>query len=300
MFLVMSPVVVGLVLALGWWALRGRSTGLPGGRYGPISGMVGLLLVLGVVAERLVGAPLILPFNVPSVVSEWYMDYRFTLPLLLGILGLVLLAFPVRPRAGRGAADLSPRTPTSFGRRWWFVVPAVLIALILLVTVIAGAASSPDPTTGRYFVYNVDTGGQFTMGTSIYGWFYSIPCLILLAIMLTAAYLDLFLISRPAMDHDHGWDVHVRTVRTRNVLAITTGALLAHLGYILESLAGTASMRGQFTAAGGTVTSWTTFAALEPVLRVGGGIFLALGVAIWATVLLSAIPVRQQARVKVN
>lgn len=229
--------------------------------------------------------------------SAWYIDYRFTVPLLLGILGLALLAFPAHARTGRGAAELAPRTPTSFGRRWWFAVPAVLVALIVLTTIIAGTASSPEPTTGRYAVYFVDIGGEGSMGTTIYGWFYSLPCLILLAILLALAYLDLFLISRPVLGHERGPDVHVRTARTRNVLAVTTGALLVHLGLILESLAGTASMRGQFTAVDGTATSWTTFAALQPVLLGASFVALALGVVLWTSVILSAIPSRQRAAV---
>jgi hypothetical protein len=229
----------------------------------------------------------------------WYMDYRFTIPLLLGILGLALLAFPAHPRGGRGTAALSPRTPTSFGRRGWFAAPTVLVVLIVAATVIAGTASSPEPTTGRYAMYFIDIG-QYGMGTSIYGWFYSVPCLVLLGVLLAGAYLDLFLISRPALEQDHSRDVHARTVRTRNVLAIATGALLVHLGSILASLAGTASIRGQFSTGDGTVTSWTTFAALEPVFSGAGLVALALGVGLWAAVPLSAIPVRQQARIKAN
>lgn len=300
MFLVWGPVLTGLVLALVWWLLHGRTAGLPNGSGRVIPGMTGLVLLLAVAFERLAGVPLALPFDVPMVLTAWHADYRFVFPLILAILALVLLAFPAHPRAGRGAADLSPRTPTSFGRRWWFATPLVLVALVLLVTIIAGTASSPDPTTGRYMVYYVDLGAQHSMGTSIYGWFYSVPCLILLAILLAVAYLDLFLISRPALDHDHARDAYIRTARTRNILAVATGALLAHFGFILQSLAGTASMRGQFTAAGGTVNSWTTFAALEPVLLGASFVLMTLGVAHWATVLLSAIPARQPAKAMVT
>lgn len=300
MFLVLGPLLTGLILALAWWLLWGRQTGLPEGSNRVIPALAGLLLLFGVLAERLVGVPLILPFEVPMVASAWYIDYRFTVPLLLGILGLVLLAFPAHARTGRGAAELSPRTPTSFGRRWWFVAPAVLVALIVLTTVIAGTASSPHPSTGRYMMYFVDIGGQGVMGGTIYGWFYSVPCLILLAILLAVAFLDLFLISRPALDSEHRLDVHVRTARTRTVLAVTTGALLVHLGLILESLAGTASMRGQFTGVDGTVNSWTTFAALQPVLFGASLVALALGVALWVSVILSAIPSRQRAGVSAS
>lgn len=283
--------LAGIVLALVWWLLSGRRKSLPDGSNRVIPALVGLLLILGLLAQRLAGATLLLPFEVPMEVSDWYMDDRFTGPLLLGILGLVLLAFPAKPRGGQGAATLTPRRPTSFGRWWWFVIPAVVAAFILLATVIAGIASSPDARSGHYTTYFVEIGGQRGMGTTIYGWHYSIPCLILLAILLALAYLDLFLISRPALSRDHVRDVYARKARTRNVLAVTTGALLTHFGLVLESLAGTSSLRSEFTGAGETVNSWTAFAALEPVLSGAGFVALALGVFLWASVSLSAIPV---------
>lgn len=109
--------------------------------------------MVGVVAVRLVGvgvAPL-WPLELPDGFWDWFRDYRYTAPLLLGILGMVLIAFPVRSRSGKGVAELTPRTP--------------------------------------------------------------------------------------APDHNHERDVHIRTVRTRNVLVIGTGALLVHLALIFGSLA---------------------------------------------------------------
>lgn len=173
----------------------------------------------------------------------------------------------------------------------------MVAVLIVAITVTTGSVSQPEPTTGRYAVYFADIGEQYSMGTTIYGWFYSVPCLILLAIMLAAAYLDLVLITRPAPGPDHDRDVQVRTVRTRNVLAVASGALLVHLGMVLASLAGTASMRGEFTGAGGTVPAWTTFAALGPVFSCAAVVACALGVGLWATVLLSAVSTRHPAQV---
>ncbi len=288
--------LAGLVLALVWWLFSGRRKSLPDGSNRVIPALVGVLLILGVSAQRLAGATLILPFKVPREVTDWYMDDRFTGPLVLGILGLVFLAFPTKPRGGRGAATLTPRTPVSFGRWWWFAIPAVVVAFILLATIIAGIASSPDERTGRYTMYMVEIGGQQGMGTTIYGWYYSLPCLILLAILLALAYLDLFLISRPALRHDHIRDAYARKVRTRNVMAVTTGALLTHFGLILESLAGTSSLRSSFTGAGGTVNSWTAFAALEPALSGASFVVLTLGVALWASVFLSAMLVPRGAK----
>ncbi|HEY4615940.1 MAG TPA: hypothetical protein VIG75_10790 [Citricoccus sp.] len=297
LFWVWGPVLAGPVVALAWWLVRGRQRGLPPGTNRVIPLVAGVVLLLGVAAETLLGMPLFLPFDVPMEVWTWYSDTRFAIPLLLGILGLTLLAFPVRHRSGRGTAQLSPRTPVSFGRRWWFITPGVLAVLIVAITVLTGSASQPEPTTGRYAVYFVDVGEQYSMGTSIYGWFYSVPSLILLAILLATAYLDLVLIARPALGPDHDRDGQVRTVRTRNVLAVTSGALLVHLGMVLASLAGTASMRGEFTGPDGTTPAWTTFAALEPAFSGASLVACALGVGLWATVLLSAVSARHPVQV---
>jgi hypothetical protein len=294
-FMVMGPVVAGLVIAFAWWLIRGRGLGLPGGRPAKFSLAAGVTLLTGAVVVRLMDGPLPFLLDVPSGVWDWYSNNRFAIPLWLGILGLVLVTFPVQARSGRGAADLTPRTVVSFARGWWFVTPAVVLTLILIVTFAAGSASEPDEMTGQYTMYSVDLGGERGMGTSIYGWFYSVPCLTFVVILTALAILDLVLLSRPALGSDRERDVHTRIVRTRNVLLIGTGTLSLHLGAILGSLAGTASIRSTFPTSEGTVTFWTTFAALQPVFTGASSAAVALGVALWAAVALSAIPSRRPA-----
>lgn len=288
--LVLGPVIAGIILAVAWWLIWGRRNAPPATGVGASFLAAGLLLVLGGAATRLMGLAPLLPIDMPSEVWDWYWDYRFTTPMLLGILGMVVLAFPVRARNGKGAASLAPRTPLSFARRRWFATPAVVLALILIATVAAGGASQPDPATGNYTMYFVDLGGQMGMGTSIYGWFYSTPSLIVMGAMIAVAIFDLFLIARPALGVSFEGDAQIRTLRTRNVLAVGTGAFLIHLGAILGSLAGTASLRAGFGVSEGYVTFWTTFAALEPVLSGASHIAAALGVAFWVTVGLTALP----------
>ncbi|MBE0009642.1 MULTISPECIES: hypothetical protein [unclassified Arthrobacter] len=206
---------------------------------------------------------------------------------------MAVLAFPMQRRGVPGSADLTPRTPLSFTSKFWLLNPAVVVVFILTLTVAAGSASEAD-TTARYNMYFVDMGEGGSAGTTIYGWFYSLPCLILLAVMVVLASINLFLIARPALDHDRDRDVRGRTVRSRTVLMVGSGALLWHLGDILASLAGTASLRGSFGTSEGTVGVWTTFAALEPALTVASLMAVALGFASWFAGALSVIPVRQR------
>lgn len=289
-FLVWGSLLAGVVLAIGWWLFWGRRTRLSSGGVSVIFLVTGLLFVVAEIAVRLAGTTMLLPIGLSGEFWEWYREYKFAVPLLLGILGMVLLAFPIKARSGNGAAALRPRTPLSFSRGRWFITPAATLMLILVITVIAGIASEPEHTTGQYTMYFVDLGDGRSMGTGIYGWYYSVRCLILIAVLVMVATLDLVLISRPALSPDHERDQRERRIRTRNVVAVGAGALLMHLGLVLGSLAGTASVRSSFATSDGTVAFWTTFAALEPALAGASNVAAAVGVAFWVSVALSAIP----------
>lgn len=292
-FWVLWPVGGGLVLAVGWWLLRTRRTD-PHDRRPPTSGIVaGFLLLTIAIATRVLFGPLAFVLDLPSGLSSAYSDLRFGLPLVLGVLGLVIVAFPFSARRTGGAADLAPRTPFSFARGGWFVTPAIVLAAILALTIAAGLASERDTSTGRYDAYTVAIGGETSMGTTIYGWFYSVPCLIAIGVLIAAAGVDLVLIARPALARDRDHDIRRRTTRTRTVLTLATGALLLHLGLVLDSLAGTATLRGRFSTSVGPLDSWTPFAALEPALSTTSGLATALGFACWFAVLLSGVPARR-------
>ncbi len=298
--LVFGSLLAGIVLALVWWLIWGRKAALPAGPVRGFTLAAGLLVLLGEIVVRFVGAYILLPFELPHFLGDWYRDYRFVSPLVIGILGLALLSFPVQARGGRGAAELTRRSPVSFARSRWFIAPGVLLALILLITILAGAASQPEESTGRYMMYVVDLGGERSAGTSIYGWFYSIPSLILTGVLIAATIVALFLIARPALAEDRLLDIHVRTIRTRNIVAAGTGALLLHLSLIFSSLAGTASIRGSFATSEGPVRFWTSFSALGPALITGSMLCAAFGVALWASVALAAIPAPRRASVTVG
>lgn len=293
---IFRALLTGLVLGVAWWLWSRRAgfAGVPGRPNRILAVVAGLIPIIGIAAERSMQVPGVMPLYLATVDFDVLRGVFFALPIMLGVVSLIVLAFPTRSRGGQGAATLTPRTPASFGTRAWFITPALVLVGIVIVTVIAGLASQPDSVTGRYTMYFVELGAERGMGTSIYGWFYSVPSMILLAVLALVTLIVLWLIARPAFGPDYDKDVQERTVRTRNVLAMTTGTLLVHLGTILESLGGSAAVRSSFTADGGIVTAWTPFAALESALFLAGGIAVAVGVAAWTIVVLSAVPNRQR------
>lgn len=297
---VFGSMLMGIVLALVWWFIWGRKMTLPVGSAGGFAVAAGLLALLHETVMRFVGSAILLPFQLPRFLSDGYMNYRFAGPLLIGILGLVLLAFPVHSRGGRGVAELTRRSPVSFARARWFIAPGVVLALILLMSILAGAASQPDPSTGRYTMYLVDLGGEMSMGTSIYGWFYSVPAMILTGVVIMVAITALSLLARPALAEDRPRDIRMRTIRARNIVVAGTGALVIHLSLILDALAGTASIRSQFATSEGPMSSWTSFAALEPSLVTASELCAALGVALWTSVALAAVPAARRASAPVS
>ncbi|BDZ63463.1 hypothetical protein [Agromyces mangrovi Wang et al. 2018] len=291
--LVYGSSAAGIAVALLRWAIMGRRHGLPWGSVAAWTAAAGLLVVVGDLALRTIGAGgLILTSVATTAWGSWFPDARYAAPLALGALGLVLLAFPVRTRATTGAADLTPRTTFSFTRAGSFIAPLVALAIVLIATLLAGAASRPDPETGHYTMFFVELGGGGGVGTSIYGWYWSLPALTLIAVLLLLALADLALIARPPLGLDRDLDACVRRARSRNVLALVTATLLIHLGDLLGSLAGTVSLRGSFPTSTGAFTFEPTYAVLGPALTGGAWIASALGVAVAASVALTAVPTR--------
>jgi hypothetical protein len=280
-------------MALVWWALKGRRAGLPVGVAAFFTGAAGLLAVVSDLVARFWGFP---GFQPPVPVLIWFLDNRYTVPVAVGIMALVLLAIPVSARGAAGAADLTPRSMVSFARGWWFAAPVTVLAVTIVITVSAGVASRPDPETGQYDSVMVD-GGVGAIGTTIYGWFYSVPALIALGLLIVAVCADLFLIARPPLGENRELDVRTRRTRTGNVLAAATAAMLLHLTVVFASLSATASVQGTFTTSEGPVFLWSPMAGLQTVFTVAAYVTSVFGIALWATVALSAIPARKYALV---
>lgn len=219
---------------------------------------------------------------------------RYITPLVLCVVALVFLIVPAPIPGPSGTAALAPRTLLTFASRAWLGVAASLIVGVVALSALAGMASSADES-GRHVVYEVQTSSTSSASTTIYGWWFSIPCLILIAALAAIALLGLIVISRPALAVDSQTDSATRAARVRNILSVSTGGLLLHLSVVLQSLYATSSLRVGMTAGpAGWVDIGTSFAAIGPVLQIVALIAFVLGMAMWWSTLLSVLPSRNR------
>ena len=284
--------LVGLLAALSvWFARRLSWSALPSSAR--IWTSVGLVIALGI--SILFNVSSAFPWWVPPLDEDGYLVlglFRFIAPLLLCAIALLFLIPPARGVGPRGAAELAPRTLLTFSSRPWLASAVGVVTGVIIVTVLAGMASSPDEA-GRYLVYSVEASATTNASTTIYGWFYSGPCLIAIAVIVVLVLVELTVISRPPLAIDRDNDVATRTARVRNVLAVSTGGLLLHLGAVLQSLHGTSSLRlGMDAGAPGWAELGTSFAAIGPFLLVAGYVSVVAGLAMWWMVLVSALTAR--------
>ncbi|WP_010204144.1 hypothetical protein [Salinibacterium sp. PAMC 21357] len=286
-------IIIGLALAVVWWLARGRKSRLPAGLTAAVT-MTATSLALASILylNAAIGFSVLRP-PLSEHLPLWVFEMRILWALAIGILAVALLAIPIGAHTPRGHASLTRRTPFSFGRRRWFAGITTIVGTIVTVSALAGAASEPDEE-GLWRNYTVDAGSSISFGTRIYGWYYSVPALILLAALIAVIIVALWLIARPSLSTNHDDDVRIRHLRTRNILAIASGALLIHLGSIFTSLSNTALLRGGADIGESGWGSWTTpFAAMQPALLYVGLAIAALGYALWFGVLLSAALTRR-------
>jgi hypothetical protein len=287
-----GPAAIGLLLALGALFVHRRSrANLP--LAARISTAVGMVIALGCMIAFTVWS--VFPAWVPPLGDDGFLILqlaRYLFPLILCAVALVFLIVPVPSRGPRGSAELAPRTFTTFASRRWLGSAAGVIVAIATLSVLAGLASSPDDA-GRYVMFEVQASSSASAGTTMYGWWFSLPCLTLVALIVTITLFDLVVISRPALDHDTESDTSTRTARVRNVLAVSTGGLLLHLGAVLQSLYGTSTLHmGLEAGQAGWVELGTSFAAIGPVLLVASFVSVILGMAMWWSTLLTVVPAR--------
>lgn len=288
LLLIWGPIViaVGAALALRLTVLRGMP---PLTRRDAVSA-----LIAG-------GVPLLV--SLIPLIDGWYgfrlwpwaeLGIRAAVPLILGILGVALLAVPSRP-SPTDAAQLTPRTVRMFVRPRQPIILAALTALTVVLALAAGVASVTDDL-GRHTLFTISlgaTGG--TASSGIYGWYYSLPALVLLAVLLVVTVAAWLLLPRPAWGDDIYRDTAIRRIRAANITRVACGAVLLHLGVVCGSLAGTASMTmGAHAESVGMISLGTPFAAMEPVLWVAQAIAVTVGCSLWLLTALTGVPMRAQ------
>lgn len=280
------PLVFGAVLAVGIWIARRRGeTGL-GGRLGVLTVVGGLLPVLVYCGNAIVAAA---PHGLSYTVMLDIEETRFLSPLVAGLLAVTVLSLrgprrPVEPGAG-----VVRRTAFTFAPTNWIVTLIAFTVVTIALTVTTGLASSPD-SAGHYTAFTVPAG-TVGGGTTIYGWFFSIPALVLLLALLAATWAALALIAHPPLRGTREHETAVRRARSRNTALVATAAIAFHLAAILDSLARTSRLAVTVPSqSAGDVTVQTSFAALTPALSVSSVVISCLAVALCLSVVLTAVP----------
>ncbi|MEG3614661.1 hypothetical protein [Isoptericola haloaureus] len=291
LLLTFSQEAVGLLAALVVLVVRRRSARAlqvtTGVRAVVLSG---LALALAFLAARQWSG--IGPFvSIPDTLRGLYGATLYTGPLIAGLIALAVFLVPVRRRRSGRSAVLARRTLLTFVRPWWLVAASMALAVVVVLTVALGLVSRPDDQ-GHYRMFLIEAG-ETAVGTHIYGWYYSVPCLVLIAVLLLLAYFDLVLVARPAVVGDHETDVAQRTWRSRAVLGVVVGALLLHLSAVLHSLRGALMVRGSSSETGSLQSA---FAPLAEPLRLAGDVVQAGGWFVWFFLLLAALVARRAAR----
>lgn len=290
----LAPLVLGAAVTVGIWLAAGRRLGGLRGQAGILAAIGGLVPVAVSALYTVIGVmQLLSPMTGEAAVS--FFGARFVTPLGAGIVALVILSVPRGRRPRSSSGTIVRRTAFSFLAPRWAVAAIASVGVTVAVSVAAGLASEPDHN-GHYAITTFRSG---TMGAfiSIYGWYYSVPAIIMLAALLGIAWAGLALTARPALGDAREEDVAVRRVRSRNIAAVVTGTVAFHLSAILESLAGSSSVRESFpTDSAGTVTIWSPFAALGGFLSVSSIACIVLGAALCVGVILTAVPTADRAR----
>lgn len=277
-----GPVLAAAIVAVIAWTIGRKRRELPDPRTRLlmcIAGALPLLVVVGVITIRFV-SPTALPYDIGGEAVR---------PIVLGVVAVLLSSIPPRSQPATGSASLARRTFTSFVPLSQVAWVGALASVIIAITIALGLASSPD-NLGRSTAYRVQMGTSGTEGaTEIYGWYYSTPSLVGIAVLLIATSIGWGFIVRSPWKHDARHDAAVRRTRAASITRLAAGGLLVHLSAVLTSAGGTASLVVTTRSSDlGTVTITSDFAALVPALYGLSLLCLAAGLALWMLTLIVA------------
>lgn len=226
----------------------------------------------------------------PSPVSDHWTSFVVPLSIATLCIVVILLAATTYLRRNSAQQAIQPSSSTTlyFGRRWWLTGWIAIAAGLIASVVVAGLASSAD-SDGRYAVITVENE-EFSGSSTILGWYFGIPILIGVAVLVTVTVVALRLGTRSPLSGDRqNVDWWLRRHRTRTVLLIGAGALVLTLGWALISIGGAASL----VASGPSgVPLSPPFAALSGPLRVTGLVLQGVGVAMFLVPVFTKQPRR--------
>lgn len=288
--LMIAPAVIGLVLAMLLTRLWPRVVpDLPA--RARVWVVIGLAIAV-TVAVAVLGSgnwpfqmvtlpgPLVWLSTIPG---EW----QFTAPLVGGIVAAGLQCIPAMPRPRRTVADLARRTPATFAPRGWLAFAIVIAVSAVALAVVGGAASQPGED-GAYSMWMQDAGVG-TVGRLIYGWAFSGPSLLLIAVLAATTVLGLALIARPPVAEESAGDLEIRRFRSRTILMTASGAGLIHLGAVLIFFAYTAALNTGIPLDDALVPVFPPFAFLAPALLILGVCAITTGFVFWFQVLIEQL-----------
>ena len=284
LLMVLAMSVGPLLIATAIRFLLLRNTVPLGHRVAILTAIAGLIPTICAVLPMLGSWIPLIPLNLD-------LAFRAVAPLVAGIVAMSLLTVPPRRVHTGGVAALRRRRMRQFMPTRWAGCLLALALVTLALTIAAGVASTRDEH-GRYTLYRASMGTT-TFTTQIYGWYYSVPSLIMLAVLLVMLFAALFVITSRAWNDDIETDAAMRRLRATNVLRIGCGAILLHLFVILQSIAGASGMRAAaMTTELGTVVTGTPFAALQPWLFWTSMAAFVAGLTLHLLTALTAIPAR--------
>lgn len=290
----LSPLILGGVVAV---AVR-----LVARRHGtPLSGRAGVLAAIGGLVPVVVSGLYSVVGVTPQVLAAMGLDVgrgvqeaQFLIPLAAGLVALAVLCVPGRRSPSASAAGIARRTAFTFLSSGWTVALMAIVVVTVALSLAAGLASVPDQA-GNYTMLTVQIG-TMRVGTTIYGWYYSIPAMFLLMVLIGTAWAGLALVARPPLGDAREQDVAVRRTRSRNIAALSTGAIAFHLAAILGSLTGTSRLGGGLATDAGVINVGSPFAALGSFLSASSFVAMSFGAVLCLSVVLTAVPWTDQVR----
>lgn len=213
--------------------------------------------------------------------------FQFALPLVVGSVAVAATLFAPTPQdVAPVSANLTRRSIFFFSRRSTFIWIATLGALAVLAALIAGPTATQDEYgNSRLIMFDSGSG---TVGTETYGWYFSVPALGALGLLMATAILALRRIAAPPLQLDAERDLSARRVASQLVGFQVIAAILFHLAQILQMFNTVGSVSGSFStpAPGGATLHqiWSPLAALNPGLLFVSLAASSAAVFVWAFV----------------